>query len=107
MYNHVVYSVFCLEPVIIFSLPENIFILPYTAVNYARIGMNDIAEEGVFVWEDGSPVTHQRWAPSNPNGGTGENCVSISKTEGGFADLPCNEWGVFAICETDYNVLFP
>ncbi len=95
------------KPLPFFPCLKYTFISPYTAVGYARIGMNDIAEEGVFVWEDGSPVTHQRWAPSNPNGGTGENCVSISKTEGGFADLPCHEWGVFAICETDYNALFP
>ena len=31
------------------------------------IGMNDAAEEGNFVWADGSPVSYEHWSPGEPN----------------------------------------
>ncbi|MEL6106236.1 MAG: DUF4347 domain-containing protein, partial [Planctomycetota bacterium] len=31
------------------------------------IGINDVAEEGTFVWVNGDPVTYTNWAPGEPN----------------------------------------
>ncbi len=96
-----------LNPLPFIPYQKNNFILPYTASEYARIGMNDMAEEGVFVWEDGSPVSYLGWNSVEPNGNTVENCVSMYKGDGGFADIPCNILELFAICETGYSALFP
>ena len=67
--------------------------------------MNDIAEEGVYVWDDGSPVTHVRYAPNEPNNLGNEDCMTMWKGSGGFNDLDCDRSGCFFICETDYNNL--
>jgi len=31
------------------------------------IGLNDMAEEGVYVWSSGEPVTYTNWAPNQPS----------------------------------------
>ena len=72
-------------------------------VNHIRIGMNDIAEEGVYIWEDGSPVTHVRYTPGEP--GDAEDCMALFVEDGGFADVVCTGWAGYFICETDYNTL--
>ena len=68
--------------------------------------MNDIAREGVFVWDDGSPVTHMRFTPGEPNNyGGGENCMTLYKGDGGFTDSDC-DYETFSFCESDYSRLF-
>ncbi|MCU0707694.1 MAG: S8 family serine peptidase [Pirellula sp.] len=43
------------------------------------IGLNDIGEEGNFVWASGEPVEFTNWAPFEPNdGGIGEDGVQIN-----------------------------
>ena len=72
--------------------------------SYIGIGMNDIAEEGVYIWDDGSPVTHIRFAQYEPNNyGGDEDCMALWTEDGGLADYGCN--GFYFICETDYNTL--
>ena len=57
------------------------------------VGLNDIAQEGTWVWSDGTPNDYQNWAPSEPNDYlSNEDCV---RTIGGlipnqkFNDAPC------------------
>ena len=33
-----------------------------------RIGLNDFAEEGTFVWSDEEPLGYSNWGPKQPNG---------------------------------------
>ena len=66
--------------------------------------MNDIAEEGVFVWDDGSAVTYIKHAPGEPNNSGNEDCMSILPRHESFNDLAC-EAQMYFICETDYNTL--
>lgn len=54
------------------------------------IGATDEKEEGTFVWQDGSPLTYQNWAKSEPNNDTicgEENYVQMYK-DGTWNDLP-------------------
>ncbi len=42
------------------------------------IGLNDVATEGTFVWENGEPVTFTNWSGGEPsNGGGGEDYVEM------------------------------
>jgi hypothetical protein len=74
---------------------------------YAYIGMNDINQEGVFVWSDGSPTTYTNWYPSNPSGGVNENCVHLDHSplkgvydfsEAPWNDVSCEDWAFPFIC---------
>ncbi|XP_045618921.1 perlucin [Procambarus clarkii] len=41
------------------------------------LGGSDLAEEGVWLWTDGRPVSDEDWKPSEPNGNTRENCLEL------------------------------
>ena len=68
-----------------------------------RIGMNNIEEVGVYVWDDGSPVTHVRYSPGEPSDVNGERCMGLWKEGGGFSDLTCEGFPSYSFCETDYH----
>ena len=85
-------------------LPPSVLIV-FFVESYIRIGMNDLAEVGVYVWDDGSPVTHLRFSPGEPNYLT-QSCMLMWNGDGGFADGPCDGLETFFICKTDYNKLF-
>ncbi|MCB9881252.1 MAG: hypothetical protein H6834_05630 [Planctomycetes bacterium] len=42
------------------------------------IGLNDVANEGTFVWSSGEPLGFTRWGAGEPNGSTSENYVHIA-----------------------------
>ena len=65
------------------------------AGNYVWIGLNDIAEEGTFVWTDGSPNTYAKFTDGEPdNYLNSEDCVVISKiSSGDYGDGPCGRGG--------------
>lgn len=68
------------------------------------VGLNDIAEEGEFVWTDGSTKTYANFQNNEPNNyGGNEDCVSLhSNNNGKYGDHPCLYNERF-ICETNYN----
>ena len=69
------------------------------------IGLNDIAEEGVFVWTDGSPNTYTRFFGNDPdNYQNNEHCGVIVKPGGYLRDMACDATFTF-ICETKYPSL--
>ncbi len=57
------------------------------------IGLNDVAQEGVFQWVSGEPVTYLNWAPPEPNDGAGvyptEEHVHIWNPDSGW---PLGSW---------------
>jgi hypothetical protein len=70
--------------------------------------MNDIEELGVYVWEDGSDVTHIRWGLGEPdNAGGSERCMGLLQFDGGFAVITCEgAWKDYSFCETDYHSIY-
>jgi hypothetical protein len=64
------------------------------------VGLSDSAQEGTFVWADGSANMYLRWSPSEPNGTTLENCVLVqSQLNGTWADAACSTKKPF-ICKS-------
>ncbi len=57
------------------------------------IGLNDLAEEGTFVWRDGSPVTFTRWSKNQPdNDACNEDCVALKDGgKGRWHDTHCGQ----------------
>ena len=54
------------------------------------IGLDDIEEEGTFVWQDGTPTDYTAWADNEPNDSNGEDCGHIAEWAGGlWNDIPC------------------
>ncbi|KAM4636310.1 C-type lectin domain family 3 member A-like isoform 2-T2 [Discoglossus pictus] len=52
------------------------------------LGMNDIKQEGVFVYLDGQKITYTNWYQNEPNGGRVENCIRIYE-QGKWVDTTC------------------
>ncbi|XP_078695922.1 uncharacterized protein LOC144924510 isoform X2 [Branchiostoma floridae x Branchiostoma belcheri] len=65
------------------------------------IGLNDVREEGSFVWSDEakSPAVYTNWQPDQPDNGGGEDCVEMTKNQD-WNDLPCSSKLNF-ICEKE------
>jgi hypothetical protein len=64
-------------------------------------GLNDRAEEGTWVWANGSPASYRNWKSSNPDtaGGNSNDCVRLeSDTAGLWDDRSCNDSNRY-ICE--------
>ena len=60
------------------------------------IGLTDLATEGTFVWDDGTPLGYSNWHTGEPNnGGSGgyqEDCAIIAGARVGaqWDDRPCD-----------------
>ena len=55
------------------------------------VGMTDIAEEGRWVWMDGSvPKLDPLWHGNHPDGGDEENCGEYVQDHG-FHDIECDD----------------
>ncbi|XP_019637235.1 PREDICTED: uncharacterized protein LOC109479686 [Branchiostoma belcheri] len=69
------------------------------------IGLNDVREEGSFVWSDEakSPAVYTNWHPDQPDNGGGEDCVEMTKNQD-WNDLPCSSKLNF-ICEKEKTQL--
>ena len=64
------------------------------AIKFFWIGFNDIANEGAFVWFDGTKSSYTNWRSGEPNNSqytsTGEDCTSKIKASGVWNDVPCH-----------------
>lgn len=75
------------------------------------LGLNDIANEGVFVWDSGDTSSFRNWDSTQPDSSGGnENCVQMW-FEGKWNDAWCyrvseSVFGHYGLCET-FSVLAP
>jgi serine/threonine protein kinase len=61
------------------------------------IGLNDAAQEGVFVWSSGEPVNHTQWFPGEPNNHNNNDYTHIWAPSQPAADRRWNDiWNVAA-----------
>ena len=64
------------------------------------LGLNDIDNEGTFVWVDGSVSTYRRWNTGEPNDNYSfEDCVEIS-TNSSWNDFSCTNTQACYFCST-------
>ncbi len=52
-------------------------------------GLNDVANEGAWVWSNGEPVAYTNWSPGEPNDSGGEDCQQILWSGYAWNDLNC------------------
>ena len=56
------------------------------------VGLNDLEEEGVWAWSDGSALDFEAWNDGEPNDSGGEDCGHLSTWgDGGWNDIPCTD----------------
>ena len=67
---------------------------------FCWIGINDIDNEGTFVWADGSGSTYRQWLSGQPDDNSGnEDCGEISANPN-WRDSSCTETRDCYICGT-------
>ncbi|XP_077973640.1 lectin-like [Styela clava] len=60
------------------KVKSEIFTKHYLTGAYAWIGLNDISNEGIWVWSDVVNVSPSKiWAPAEPTGGLNEDCAHM------------------------------
>jgi hypothetical protein len=64
-------------------------------------GVNDIANEGVWMTVLGTPATYLDWLPMEPDGGTLENCVRFQDSSNQISDWDCTVDVREAYCECE------
>ncbi len=66
---------------------------------YAWIGLNDMAQQGSFVWANGVSSDYRPWFPGEPNdSGGNEGCAHIMRVERALNDNNCNA-EMYFVCE--------
>ena len=64
------------------------------------LGLSDVANEDMWLWEDGTPLDYINWADGQPNDfDLGEDCVAfIAAADARWNDIPCDQSLPF-VCE--------
>lgn len=87
------------SPAKIEDADENAWIESKSNTSYRWIGLSDLDQEAIWLWTDGTAPIYLNWSPSEPNGGTKENCVNM--WDGGTCnDLYC-DWLEPFVCEQE------
>ncbi|KAF0296472.1 Low affinity immunoglobulin epsilon Fc receptor [Amphibalanus amphitrite] len=81
------------------SPAEQDVITNYLRASDAWIGLNDLEDDGHYVWTDGTPYQYVHWAPGQPNDLLDQDCVSVLEDGSGqWDDNHCKYTKLF-ICE--------
>ena len=64
--------------------------LPSGNVNQLFMGLNDIVQEAIYVWESTQQLmTYENWYIGDPGNTRTENCVVMRRLNGAWVDYPC------------------
>ena len=88
--------------VTIHDFEENEFVRNISAENDFWIGLNDISQEGHFVWLSNSNASYLRWGDGEPNDVGGEDCAHMIHSSTYWNDQPCNYPSPY-VCEKGEN----
>merc|ERR1712018_961468 len=67
------------------------------------IGLSDLAQEGRYLWDDGTVATYFSWASGEPNDADGSSdCIHMdySSKGRGWTDSGCFSYNIYAFCQT-------
>jgi len=71
----------------------------------AYIGLNDIATENTFQWQEGCSTNFTYFVPGEPNNYNEENCVSVClRGDPRWNDLPCS-FDTYCVCEKENGIV--
>merc|ERR1712168_654203 len=72
----------------------------------AYIGLNDLDNEGTFVWTDGSSLdSYTNWYADNPWDNVIQNCVVVMGTQDGqWRNVGCGKTDIGFICEQSPSI---
>ena len=76
---------------------ENDFVSSLSNANF-WIGLNDISQEGVYVWVSGSTSTYRNWGTGEPNNSGDEDCTHMISSSTFWNDWPCTRSTPY-VCE--------
>ena len=86
------------------SLEENSLLVTLNTGSSCWIGLNDIDNEGTYVWADGTASTYTHWTPGEPSGGS-EDCTEMYPTTGNWNDKTCSSASTCYFCSTTGKVI--
>ena len=69
------------------------------------IGLSDLEQDGLFLWEDGTTVTYSTWSSDEPNDHDGSSdCVHLDYANKRrlWTDSDCFIRNAYALCEKNY-----
>ena len=84
------------------SLEEDTLLTGLLTMTNCWIGLNDIDNEGTYMWVDGTALSYTQWSPGEPSNGDGiinEDCTSVY-SNGYWNDAPCTNAYLCYICDT-------
>jgi uncharacterized delta-60 repeat protein len=85
------------------SAEENQWLLNTFGSNRLWIGFNDIAQEGSWVWTDGSPTTFTKWSPGEPNNSKG--LEDVAELYGITTSTSYGKWNDVPATGTKYGII--
>ena len=71
------------------------------------IGLNDIANEGTYLWDSGEAVGYTNWNPGEPNNSNNEDAVHMCCGGGTWNDNNHLNYQVLGVIEYDSVVAIP
>ena len=86
----------------IHSDDDNNEIYTLISTTLSWIGLNDIDNDGTFIWTDNTDVDYTNWRINEPNGGTNENCVLFNWNgfPSDWVDIKCDNTYENFICNS-------
>ena len=83
-----------------------VYLTDYGTGTAFYVDATDIVQEGTWLSSfTGTEVPYLNWYTTEPNGGTGENCLALYNYGPVFIDIGC-ERGIFGLCEYECKMTF-
>ena len=83
-----------------------VYLTDYGTGTAFYVDATDIVQEGTWLSSfTGTEVPYLNWYTTEPNGGTGENCLALYNYGPVFIDIGC-ERGIFGLCEYECKISF-